>query len=211
MKTIIRCIEPLLFAGLIAFLLMAGIPEADAQPRDRGGRNGRTDVVKKLPKKHSTVRVNGNRFFYSKGAFYGKSRRGYTIVDAPIGAVVRRLPRSNQVIWIGGQKYFVHNGVFYVKVRRGFKVVAFPWHVAASWSGIGIGSTFFIPGFAYRYSPAHKTYRIAAAKKRGQKMNTWNRTVRRRENRRFGNRNNEQVRVAPNRQARDRTAGRRSN
>ena len=214
MKTLIRCIETLLFAGLVAFLMMAGLNVANAQPRDRGGRNVHSNVLKKLPNGHSKVRANGNRYFFSKGKYYGKSRRGYSIVNAPIGAVVKRLPKGRNVVWIGDQKFFRHKGVFYVKVRRGFEVVAFPWHFAASWSGVGFGGMFFTPGFMYKYSRAHGTYRFAKKKKTWRKMKAQKRTMRRNGNRGVGktemNRRGA-VDIKPNRRVRGQTNRRRSN
>lgn len=155
MKAFIRCIETLLVAGLIAMLMMAGVKTSNAQPRGGSGRMVHSNVVKKLPRGHAKLRVKGRRYFYNQGVFYGRSKGGYAIVHAPVGAVIRKLPRKYKVFRTGNGRYFRHNGVFYVKMRRGYRVVAPPWRRTTFRGGFGVPGLYFGKGLMVQYSHAH--------------------------------------------------------
>ena len=155
MKALIRCIESLLVAGLIAILMMAGVRTSNAQPRRGGGRMGHTSVVKKLPRGHAKLRVRGDGYFYNNGVFYQRSKGGHAIVHAPIGAVVHRLPRGHKGFRASNGKYFRHNGVFYVKVRRGYRVVAPPWRRTTFRRGFRVPGNYFGKDLKGQNSHAH--------------------------------------------------------
>lgn len=161
MKTLIQCIETLLIAGLIAILMMAGANTSNAQPRRGGGKMVRSKVVKNLPRGQAKLLAKGERYFYNKGVFYGRSKRGYAMVHAPNGAVIRKLPRRHKVFHTWNRRYFRHNGVFYVKVRKGYRVVAPPWSRTTYRRGLGVPGVYFGMGLMVQYSHAHKTYRRA--------------------------------------------------
>ncbi|GMQ81858.1 MAG: hypothetical protein BMS9Abin05_1295 [Rhodothermia bacterium] len=179
MRTLIRCIETILVAGLIAVLMMAGARSSDAQPRRGGGRTVHSKVVKKLPRGHATLRVRGDRYFYNKGVFYGRSKGGYRVVHAPVGAVIRKLPRGYKVFRTRNRKYFRHNGVFYTKARKGYRVITPPWSQTTYWGGFGIPGVYFGMGLMYQYSHPHKTYRMAFNHKLNRKRRAFQQNRRR--------------------------------
>jgi len=167
-KNYLKCLTILAFVAAIS---IAGAASADAQNRNRRVRRVQTHVIKKMPKGHVAIRVNGNRFFYHKGIFYGRRTAGFAVVSAPLGAVVKKLPPRKQVVRINRTKYFLVDGVSYIKVKKGYRVVRSPARIRASWgagygmpmAAYGIPGLYFSTNLYYAYSPKHKQYAFTFA------------------------------------------------
>jgi len=82
--------------------------------------------VNPLPYGHTRIFANSAEYFFSDGYFYRPSRGGYTIVEAPIGAIVLTLPRLHQIIHWYGQPYYIVGNTFYRRHPRGYIVVPDP-------------------------------------------------------------------------------------
>ncbi len=59
------------------------------------------------------VDVGSKRYFYRNGSFYRRTRWGFNVIAAPIGARIRVLPYGFVTYRFGGLDYFYYNGIYY--------------------------------------------------------------------------------------------------
>ena len=83
-------------------------------------------IVMKLPAGCKPVVVRGRKFFYQGGDFYQKAKRGFLIVNAPIGALVVNLPYGHTRHIHGGAACVQYNGTYYRETASGYIVVEAP-------------------------------------------------------------------------------------
>jgi hypothetical protein len=72
------------------------------------------------------VSVANAQYKYDQGVFYAPSNGGYTVVQAPPGAVVTTVPANTQVVVAGGTgttNNYYYGGTYYEKEANGYKVV----------------------------------------------------------------------------------------
>jgi Family of unknown function (DUF6515) len=95
------------------FMSFSFLNETNAQVRRVRVIHRRPVRIEQLPPHYVNVVVGPRRFFYNRGIFYRRTRRGYTVVTAPIGARIGVLPVGFVRLRIGGAYYFYFNGVYY--------------------------------------------------------------------------------------------------
>ena len=78
-------------------------------------------------------------YYYNEGVFYEPSGSGYTVVQAPSGAVVTVLPTGSTATEVTSSEYYYFGGVFYQQTNSGYKVVPAP--VGAVVDNIPSGAT----------------------------------------------------------------------
>ena len=71
-------------------------------------------VVHRLPPGPRVVHHHGNRYYYSRGAWYQPYGPRYVVVDPPAGLVVSFLPEVHATMYFGGVPYYRAGPVFYV-------------------------------------------------------------------------------------------------
>lgn len=99
---------------LVAILLF--ISEDNAQVRRRRVEVRKVALpVMFVPNLHNytSVVVGSKRYFFEGGTFFVRSRGGFKVVSAPIGARIRVLPVGFTILRIGGLDYYYYNGVYY--------------------------------------------------------------------------------------------------
>lgn len=79
-----------------------------------------------LPGNCVAIMVDGIRFFYGLGVFYQHGPHGYTVVDAPMGAVIPRLPPGCAPVLVAGTTYYTTGGIYYLPSPPGYVVVPAP-------------------------------------------------------------------------------------
>jgi len=70
------------------------------------------------------VSVANAQYHYDQGVFYAPSNGGYTVVQAPVGAVVTTLPTGSQTVVVNETtNNYYYGGTYYEKDPKGYKVV----------------------------------------------------------------------------------------
>ncbi len=72
------------------------------------------------------VTVANQQYHYDQGVYYAPSNGGYTVVQAPVGAVVTTIPSTAQTVAITGAtttNNYYYGGTFYEKSGGGYTVV----------------------------------------------------------------------------------------
>jgi Family of unknown function (DUF6515) len=87
--------------------------ETNAQARRMHAEHRRAVRIAHLPPHYTNIVVGPRRYFYNGGIFYRRTRAGYAIVTAPIGARIAALPVGFVRLRIGRADYFYFNGVYY--------------------------------------------------------------------------------------------------
>ncbi|MBN2124741.1 MAG: SH3 domain-containing protein [Deltaproteobacteria bacterium] len=115
----------LVFSCLLAAFPFAAGDEAYARPHSREPYpQGR--VINRLPPRHRTIDVRGDRYHYHDGIFYKRRPSGFLAVRAPVGALVFSIPLGSRAVVSAGITYYHHTGVYYRRAPRGYLVVEPP-------------------------------------------------------------------------------------
>jgi hypothetical protein len=70
------------------------------------------------------VSVNNQAYHYDQGVYYVESNGGYTVVEAPEGAVIKVLPEGSQEVVVNETtNNYYYGGTYYEEAPGGFKVV----------------------------------------------------------------------------------------
>lgn len=71
------------------------------------------------------VTVANQQYHYDQGIYYAPSNGGYTVVQAPVGAVVTTIPSTAQTVVVTGSttNNYYYGGTFYEKSSKGYTVV----------------------------------------------------------------------------------------
>jgi hypothetical protein len=70
------------------------------------------------------VSVNNQPYYYDQGVYYVESNGGYTVVQAPEGAVIKELPKNTQEVVVNETtNNYYYGGTYYEEAPGGFKVV----------------------------------------------------------------------------------------
>ena len=70
------------------------------------------------------VTVANQQYHYDQGVYYAPSNGGYTVVQAPVGAVVTTIPSNAQVVQVNQTtNNYYYGGTFYEKSDKGYTVV----------------------------------------------------------------------------------------
>lgn len=70
------------------------------------------------------VSVANQQYHYDQGMYYKASNSGYTVVQAPVGAVVTTIPNNAQTVVVSGTtNNYYYAGTFYEKSGKGYTVV----------------------------------------------------------------------------------------
>jgi hypothetical protein len=70
------------------------------------------------------VSVENQKYHYDQGVYYVASNGGYSVVQAPIGAVVTTLPKDVEVVPVSTTvNNYYYGGTYYEKQANGYKVV----------------------------------------------------------------------------------------
>jgi len=74
------------------------------------------------------VSVENHPYHYYQGVYYAPSNGGYTVVQAPVGAVITTLPPGYQTVVINGSggttvNNYYYGGTYYEQEPNGYKVV----------------------------------------------------------------------------------------
>ena len=83
-------------------------------------------TVVSLPAGHRRVVVGGNPYYYYNGMYYRYGPSGYTVVNAPAGAVVQTVAPGAIPVHVNGREYYISNGVYYNRGPSGYAVVSAP-------------------------------------------------------------------------------------
>lgn len=83
-------------------------------------------VTRSLPPQHTTIVVQGSRYYYAEGTWYASAGGQYTVIAPPIGAVVPVVPQNAYLVPWGGIQYHYFNGAFYAPGPGGYRIVAPP-------------------------------------------------------------------------------------
>ena len=100
---------------LSLFISFIFIANADAQARRIRVERVNPAPVRVVhgPHNYTTVVVGSRKYFYDGGSFYTRTRAGYNVIPAPIGARIRILPVGCINMRIGAMDYYYYNGVYY--------------------------------------------------------------------------------------------------
>ena len=71
----------------------------------------------------SVIIYKNTRYYYSKGHWYTKNRKGYIVTNPPNGLVITTLPKGYRTVTIKKQKYYTYNGIYYRKNGKKYIVV----------------------------------------------------------------------------------------
>jgi hypothetical protein len=94
----------------VTFLTQANAQGRREHTERRGPAPGR---VMSLPRNSMIVTVGPQRYFYHEGAFYARTRGGFSVIAAPIGARISVLPVGFVSLRFGALDYYYFNGVYY--------------------------------------------------------------------------------------------------
>jgi len=98
---------------LILIISMSFYSQTNAQGR-RGHSEKRYEPrIGYYSHNYERVDIGTRRYFYRNGSFYRRTRRGFNVIAAPIGARIRVLPYGFVTFRIGSLDYFYYNGVYY--------------------------------------------------------------------------------------------------
>lgn len=71
------------------------------------------------------ISVASHQYHYDQGVYYVSSGSGYTVVQAPVGAVITTLPQGAQTVVVNETtNNYYYGGTFYAKNPKGYAVVA---------------------------------------------------------------------------------------
>lgn len=79
---------------------------------------GRDGFVRNIPSSARRHKMGRDIYFSHRGTYYQQVRRGYRIVEAPVGLRVRVLPRGARMIENGRRPVFASRGSFFRYVPR---------------------------------------------------------------------------------------------
>lgn len=74
---------------------------------------------KRLPNRADRILYRGTSFFYLDGLFYQKMRRGFIVVNPPLGLQIDRRPYKAERIRYRGRVYFKSGSFWFMKQRNG--------------------------------------------------------------------------------------------
>jgi len=97
-----------------------------SQYNNHYNHNGHGNLYVSLPFGYITLRVGGLKYQYNNGDYYRRSRHGYVLVPAPIGACISHLPFGARTKYVNGKRYHHHNGIYYKHTHEGYVVVEEP-------------------------------------------------------------------------------------
>jgi hypothetical protein len=70
------------------------------------------------------VSVENKQYHYDQGVYYMAGNGGYTVVQAPVGAVITTLPANTQTVAVTETtNNYYYGGTFYEKSAKGYTVV----------------------------------------------------------------------------------------
>jgi hypothetical protein len=74
------------------------------------------------------VSVENHQYHYDHGVYYAPSNGGYTVVQAPVGAVITTLPPGYQTVVVSGSggttvDNYYYGGTYYERESNGYRVV----------------------------------------------------------------------------------------
>lgn len=88
----------------------------------RGYRNPHVGTYyknrRRLPARARTVRHRGSSFHYLDGLFYQQLRRGFVVVNPPIGLQLNRRPHDAERVKYRGRVYFQSSGYWFMRSRN---------------------------------------------------------------------------------------------
>lgn len=71
------------------------------------------------------ISIESQQYHYDQGVYYVATTGGYTVVQAPVGAVVTTIPPESQKVVVNETTYnYYYGGTYYDKTDKGYKVVA---------------------------------------------------------------------------------------
>ena len=73
------------------------------------------------------VRFRRQSYFYSEGLFYQDFRRGFRVVEPPIGITIYRKPFRSRKVRYRGDTYFQSGRYWFVKRRGNYTLVRNPF------------------------------------------------------------------------------------
>ena len=112
MKTLIKLVT--LFAFVIVIIGFTGKSTAQTSSK----------VVKKevyvgsLPSGCKVIIHKKSKFYYHNGFYYRKAKRGYKVVNPPVGFKIKTLPRSVKKIVVSHRAYYKLNNIYYKFDRK---------------------------------------------------------------------------------------------
>lgn len=83
-------------------------------------------AVDVLPDGYVSVTVGTMPYYYHRGIFYQRYRRGFVVVPAPIGAMVMAPPPGYVMVMVENDPYHYYRGVFYAPTAGRYRVVRPP-------------------------------------------------------------------------------------
>jgi hypothetical protein len=71
------------------------------------------------------ITIESQQYHYDQGVYYVATTGGYTVVQAPVGAVVTTIPPESQKVVVNETTYnYYYGGTYYDKTDKGYTVVA---------------------------------------------------------------------------------------
>ncbi|MCI4669158.1 MAG: hypothetical protein MRZ79_13565 [Bacteroidia bacterium] len=74
---------------------------------------------RRMPRRADRIRHGGNTFFYLDGLFYLERRRGFMVVNPPLGIRLDRRPANAERVRYRKRVYFHAGTYWFVKDKRG--------------------------------------------------------------------------------------------
>ena len=70
------------------------------------------------------ISIENQKYYYDQGNYYVKSNDGYTVIQAPEGAVIQVLPEGSQTVVVNETtNNYYYAGTYYEKTEEGYEVV----------------------------------------------------------------------------------------
>lgn len=107
MKSLVK-LSPLIL--LITLMLL--LPDQTTAQIQENKQNS-IICVGKLPPLFETIIANKKTYFTHNGIFYIQGKRGYQIVNPPVGLQIHKLPAGAKKIIVKRQTYYVLKNVYY--------------------------------------------------------------------------------------------------
>lgn len=80
--------------------------------------------INTLAKTAIIISISNQKYHYDEGVYYMASNGGYTVVQAPVGAVITTLPPASQTVAVTETvNNYYYGGTFYEKSDKGYTVV----------------------------------------------------------------------------------------
>ncbi len=117
-EEMVKCLEYRKIIMTLALVLITTLmffSETEAQRRrdDKIRRDNRAERVLPFLHNYTRIAVGPRNYYYNAGTFYVRSRRGYSIIQAPVGARIRTLPVGFAQLSFGGLNYYYFNGTYF--------------------------------------------------------------------------------------------------